>query len=141
MNRYSALQVRKAEGRLSISPVNSADQLKEDIIFGNWHQLAVAKSPSCRRKVSAEHSNFTNIGLRHGLLLLQRKIPGQSADALAALIARPSPDGFGPERHYTARGIAQTAEMKLKKLGVLVEAVALFAVAEGGSNKPPRKPK
>ena len=61
----AAAQIGQSEGFLPVAAVRRSDQLEKRFVFGNGKQLASAKHPAGGSKISREHSDFTNVRLRH----------------------------------------------------------------------------
>src|ERR1017187_9376121 len=61
----AALQIRRAECRLAIAPVCGPNQLKQSGVLRNRHKLAVTEGPTLGRKITTEHSNFSDKRTRH----------------------------------------------------------------------------
>ena len=60
MHREPASQVRQIKGALTISAVSGSNQGKQDLVLRDGNHRPIAKRPAYRRKIPAEHPNFTN---------------------------------------------------------------------------------
>jgi hypothetical protein len=49
------------EGILTVAAVGGADQVEEDVVFGDRDEPAVAERPACRLEVAREHADLAHI--------------------------------------------------------------------------------
>jgi hypothetical protein len=70
MDRDAALQVWQGEGFLSIAAISGTDQVEECVIFRNWYKLPIAKGPTYRGKIEANHPYLAYIRCTHLACLL-----------------------------------------------------------------------
>ena len=58
-------EVGQGKGRLAVSPVRGANEIKERFIFGDGEQLSLTEHPSGRCEITGEHLDFSHIRLCH----------------------------------------------------------------------------
>ena len=65
MYRYTALEVRQGECRLTVTAIGRAYETEESVVLRDRQQLAVAEGPAGRRKVPGKDPYLTNVRVRH----------------------------------------------------------------------------